>query len=72
MEFLMNHTDLLIGATTTILVAILPPVNRLLDKVTSKPYVKDLFWLIERVEDGKLTKADLEDIISKSQKYTKD
>lgn len=71
MEFLLNHTDLFLGAASSLFVVILPPVNRFLDKSTSSNTVKELFWLIARVEDGHLTEKELQDIFAKLKTYVK-
>lgn len=71
MEFLTQHSELFLGAASALAVAVLPPINRFLDKSTSSNTVKDLFWLIARVEDGHLTEKELQDIFAKLKTYVR-
>lgn len=58
--------DLILGFLSALSIAFIPVVNRSLDKATSSPTGKLLFFIVETVEafeDGKLSKKEVEDAI---------
>ena len=71
MDFLFQHQESLLTFIGTAAIALLPFVNRFLDKLTSNRIVEDLFWLISQLEDGKLTEEELDETVKKIKKYLK-
>lgn len=65
MNFFLQHQELFMGMLASLAFSALPFVNRFLDRVTSSQMSKDLFWLMKKFEDGKLTKDELKQITEK-------
>jgi len=60
--------DLILGFISAFALALIPIVNRYLDKATSSTTGKLLFFIVETVEafdDGKLSKKEVEDAIER-------
>lgn len=74
-NFWNNQSNLVTALETfivTLLVVLQPKLNRILDQITSKKEVKGLFWVMKKVEDGELTKKELDEIIKKFESSTKE
>ena len=69
MDFLFQHQESFLTFIGTVMIGLLPFVNRFLDKLTSNRIVEDLFWLISQLEDGKLTEEELDETVKKIKKY---
>jgi len=72
MDFLSQ--DFLFGIAGGLVVSLLPFINRSLDKITSSKGAKVGFIIVETIEaleDGKLTRDEVEGIIDNVRRYLK-
>ena len=54
-----------VSAAVPIVIALLPPVNRFLDKATSGKYGKLGFEVIQSLADGKITEQEIRHLLRK-------
>ena len=64
MDFLTQHLDIYSLLIPTV-IALLPPVNRFLDILTSDRYGKIGFEIMDALADGKVTEEEVKQLLRK-------
>lgn len=66
-ELLNTHAEAIISSFASfvfaILIGLLPKVNRALDKLTSHPLSEQVLMLLDKLEDGRLTRNEADQVM---------
>lgn len=60
-----SHSETVISVVSTLIVVLIPQVNRFLDKLTSNKKSKVAFEIMQMLEDGEITEEEVSDFFNK-------